>query len=77
MKDNKITCFKIDLYLRRVLETMKVQKIKGVIMDLGKLSSNNFIILTKIKSIRSNWKKEKLINLAIDIILKLINKEEQ
>ena len=77
MKDNKITCFKIDLYLRRVLETMKKKKIKGVIMDLGKLSSNNFIILTKIKSIRSNWKKEKLINLAIDIILKLINKEEQ
>ena len=76
MKDNKKACFKIDLYLRRILETMKVPQIKSMIMDLGKLSSNNFIILTKIKSIKSNWKKEKLVNLAVDIILKLINKEE-
>ena len=77
MKDNKkAACFKIDLYLRRILETMKVPNIKGVIMELGKLSSNNFIILTKIKSIKAKWKKEQLINLAIDIILKLINKEE-
>ena len=77
MKDNKkATCFKIDLYLRRILETMKAPYIKSVIMELGKLSSNNFIILTKIKSIRAKWKKEQLINLAIDIILKLINKEE-
>ena len=76
MKDNKKACFKIDLYLRRILETLKIPQIKSVIMDLGKLSSNNFIILTKIKSIKSNWKKEKLVNLAVDIILKLINKEE-
>ena len=73
---NKNIGFRIDLYLRRIIENMKVTKIKGLIMELGTLSSNNFVILTKIKSIKSNWKKERLVNLAIDIILKLINKEE-
>ena len=76
IKDNKNIGFRIDLYLRRIIENMKVTKIKGLIMELGTLSSNNFVILTKIKSIKSNWKKERLVNLAIDIILKLINKEE-
>ena len=76
IKDNKNVGFRIDLYLRRIIENMKVPKIKGLIMELGALSSNNFVILTKIKSIKSNWKKERLANLAIDIILKLINKEE-
>ena len=76
IKDNKNVGFRIDLYLRRIIENMKVPKIKGLIMELGALSSNNFVILTKIKSIKSNWKKERLVNLAIDIILKIINKEE-
>ena len=76
MKDNKNSCFRIDLYLKRVLEPLNIAKIKNIIMELGNLSSNNFIILTKIKSIRSRWKKEQLVNLAVDIILKLINKEE-
>ena len=76
IKDNKNVGFRIDLYLRRIIENMKVPKIKGLIMELGALSSNNFVILTKIKSIKSNWKKERLVNLTIDIILKLINKEE-
>ena len=76
MKDNKNSCFRIDLYLKRVLEPLNIAKIKNIIMELGNLSSNNFIILTKIKSIRSRWKKEQLVNLAVHIILKLINKEE-
>ena len=76
IKNDKISCFRIDLYLKRVLETLNMDKIKNIIMELGNLSSNNFVILTKIKSIRSKWKKEQLINLAVDIILKLINKEE-
>ena len=71
MKDNKNSCFRIDLYLKRVLEPLNIAKIKNIIMELGNLSSNNFIILTKIKSIRSRWKKEQLVNLAVDIILKL------
>ena len=53
MKDNKNSCFRIDLYLKRVLEPLNIAKIKNIIMELGNLSSNNFIILTKIKSIRS------------------------
>ena len=32
--------------------------------------------LSKIKSMKSNWKKEQFVKLAIDIIMKLINKEE-
>ena len=76
IKNDKISCFRIDLYLKRVLETLNMAKIKNIIMELGNLSSNNFVILTKIKSIRSKWKKEQLINLAVDIILKLIIKEE-
>ena len=76
IKDNKNTVFKIDLYFRRIIENMKTKNIKSMIMELGALSSNNFIILTKIKSIRTYWKKEQLVNLALDIILQLINKEE-
>ena len=70
------TCFRIDLYIRRILEKMKVKQIKSVILELGTISSNDFTILMKIKSIRSNWNKNKLINLAIDIIMKIINKDE-
>ena len=69
------TCFRIDLYFRRILERMKVSQIKSLIFELGTLSTNNFTILMKIKSIKSNWLKNKLINLAIDIIMTLINKE--
>ena len=69
IKNNRNTCFKVDLYLRRIIENMKAKKLKSMIMELGALSSNNFIILTKIKSIRSNWKKEKLVNLALDIMI--------
>ena len=76
IKTNKNTCFKVDLYLRRIIENMNAKKLKSIIMELGTLSSNNFIILTKIKSIRSKWKKEQLVNLAIDIMMSLINKEE-
>ena len=76
IKTNRNTCFKIDLYLRRIIENMNAKKLKSIIMELGTLSSNNFIILTKIKSIRSKWKKEQLINLVIDIMMSLINKEE-
>ena len=45
-------------------------------MELGALSSNNFIILTKIKSIKSRWKKEQLVILALDIMKNLINIDE-
>ena len=76
IKNNKNTCFKIELYFRRIIEKMKIPNIKGMIMELGTLSTNNFVILTKIKSMKSNWKKEQFVKLAIDIIMKLINKEE-
>ena len=76
IKDSKKTVFRIDLYLRRIIETMNAHKIKSLVMELGALSSSNFIILAKIKSIRTNWKKERLVKLAVDIILKLINKDE-
>ena len=75
-KGNKNTCFKIDLYLRRIIGNMNAKNLKSMIMELGALSSNNFIILTKIKSIKSKWRKEQLVNLAMDIIMNLINKEE-
>ena len=39
----KAACFKIDLYSRRILETMKAPYIKDIIIELGKLSSDNFI----------------------------------
>ena len=70
------TCFRIDFYFRRLLEKMKISQIKTLIFELGTLSSNNFNILMKIKSIRAKWAKNKLINLAVDIIMTLINKEE-
>ena len=67
--------FRIDFYFRRIIEKMTKPKIKELIFELGSLSSNNFLILTKIKSIKSNWPKEKLVTMAVDIILGLINKE--
>ena len=74
MKDN--TIFRIDFYLKRVIENMQKPKIKNLILELGILSDNNFLILTKIRSIKSNWPKKKLVEMAVDIILRLINKEE-
>ena len=76
IKNNRNTCFKVDLYLRRIIENMKAKKLKSMIMELGALSSNNFIILTKIKSIKSRWKKEQLVILALDIMKNLINIDE-
>ena len=76
IKNNRNTCFKIDLYLRRIIENMNAKKLKSMIMELGSLSSNNFIILTKIKSIKSRWKKEQLVILALDIMKNLINIDE-
>ena len=74
MKDN--TIFRIDFYLKRVIENMQKPKIKNLILELGILSDNNFLILTKIRSIKSNWPKKKLVEMAVDIILRLINNEE-
>ena len=76
IKNNRNTCFKVDLYLRRIIENMNAKKLKSMIMELGSLSSNNFIILTKIKSIKSRWKKEQLVILALDIMKNLINIDE-
>ena len=45
IKDNKNTVFKIDLYFRRIIENMNTKNIKSMIMELGSLSSNNFIIV--------------------------------
>ena len=76
-KNNSQTIFRIDLYLKRMIECMKKPKIKNLIIEIGSLSSNNnnnFLILTKIKSIRSNWPKEKLVDMAVNIILDIINK---
>ena len=76
IKNNRNTCFKVDLYLRRIIENMNAKKLKSMIMELGALSSNNFIILTKIKNIKSRWKKEQLVILALDIMKNLINIDE-
>ena len=74
LKSNYI--FRIDLYLKRVIKCMTKPKIKSLILELGSMSSNNFLILTKIKSVKSNWSKEKLVDMAVDIILTIINKDE-
>ncbi len=55
---------------------MKKPQIKSLILELGTLSSNNYLILAKIKSIKSNWPKDKLVEIAINIILGIIIKEE-
>ena len=68
--------FRIDFYFRRIIEKMNKPKIKELIFELGSLSNDNFLILTKIKSIKSNWTKKKLVDMSIDIILGLINKEQ-
>jgi hypothetical protein len=71
----KNSIFRIDFYFRRIIENMQKPKIKKLIFELGNLSDNNFLILTKIKSIKSNWPKKKLVEMAVDIILGLIIKE--
>ena len=71
----KNSVFRIDFYFRRIIENMQKPKIKKLIFELGNLSDNNFLILTKIKSIKSNWPKKKLVEMAVDIILGLIIKE--
>ena len=68
--------FRIDYYLKRVIESMNKTQIKNLILELGTLSNNNFLILTKIKSIRSRWTKEKFVETAVNIILDIINKNE-
>ena len=71
----KNSIFRIDFYFRRIIENMQKPKIKKLIFELGNLSDNNFLILTKIKSIKSNWPKKKLVEMAVDIILGLIIKD--
>ena len=71
----KNSIFRIDFYFRRIIENMQKPKIKKLIFELGNLSDNNILILTKIKSIKSNWPKKKLVEMAVDIILGLIFKE--
>ena len=71
----KNSFFRIDFYFRRIIENMQKPKIKKLIFELGNLSDNNFLILTKIKSIKSSWPKKKLVEMAVDIILGLIIKE--
>ena len=73
---NKKSFFRIDLYIKRIIQNMKKPQIKSLILELGTLSSNNYLILTKIKSIKSNWPKDKLVEIAINIILGIIIKEE-
>ena len=68
--------FRIDLYFKRIIQNMKKPQIKRFILELGILYSNNFLILAKIKTIKSNWPKEKLVDLAVNIIFGLINKEK-
>ena len=64
IKKNKNTCFKVDLYLRRIIENMNAKKLKSIIMELGTLSSNNFIIssfyiLYLIWALKINFNKNK------------------
>ena len=71
-----VSFFRIDLYFKRIIQNMKKSQIKKLILELGSLSCNNYLILSKIKSTRSSWTKEKFIDLAYNIILELINKEK-
>ena len=73
---NKKFLFRIDLYIKRIIQNMKKPQIKSLILELGTLSSNNYLILAKIKSIKSNWPKDKLVEMAINIIFGIIIKEE-
>jgi hypothetical protein len=50
---------------------MKMPNIKKLIIELGSLSSNNMMILTRIHSIKAGWKKEKLVELAFNILSEL------
>ena len=71
-----VSFFRIDLYFKRIIQNMKKSQIKKLILELGSLSCNNYFILSKIKSTRSSWSKEKFVDLAYNIILELINKEK-
>ena len=63
--------FRVDFYLKRVIENMTKPNIKKLILELGTLSSNNMMILTRIQSIKAGWKKEKLVELAFNLLLEL------
>ena len=63
--------FRVDFYLKRVIQNMKMPNIKKLIIELGSLSSNNMMILTRIHSIKAGWKKEKLVELAFNILSEL------
>ena len=69
--NRKDSIFRVDFYLKRVLENMTKPNIKKLILELGTLSSNNMMILTRIQSIKAQWKKEKLAELAFNILLEL------
>ena len=72
-----ISFFRIDLYFKRIIQNMKKPQIKKLILELGSLSCNNYFILSKIKSTRSSWTKEKFVDLTCNIILELINKKNE
>ena len=69
--NRKDSIFRVDFYLKRVIENMNKPNIKKLILELGTLSSNNMMILTRIQSIKAQWKKEKLAELAFNILLEL------
>ena len=70
--NNKI--FRLDFYLKRIISRLNKNKIKKLIIELGELTPNNFMLLATIKNIKSNCQKDKLVDSAVNIILSLINK---
>ena len=69
--NRKHSYFRVDFYLKRVIENMKSPNIKKLILELGTLSSNNMMILTRVQSMKARWKKEKLVDLAFNILLEI------
>ena len=69
---NEAELFSIYSYFKRVISTTPKQILKKLILDLSSASSNDLNILTLVKSIRSNMSKEKLVEKAVDIIMRTI-----
>ena len=69
---NDTKLFSIYSYIKRVISSVPKQKLKKLILDLSSISSNDLNILTLVKSVRSNMNKEKLIDKAVDIVMRIM-----
>ena len=69
--NRKVSFFRVDFYLKRVIENMNRANLKKLIIELGTLYSSNTMILTIVKSMKTYMKKEKLVELAFNLILQI------